>query len=257
VMNDVVCFVASASGECTDATQGFACATAEPGLAFVESKFDGILGCAFDSISVDNIPAPMDQIYKRPDCAARQLSFYLNRDENDASTGGEMTLCGYDSTMIQGRISWESLKAEDYWRISIGQIYIQASGNTIVSQQIDGVVDTGTSLLAGPAAITDAINKDIGAKALIAGEYTIDCARLNSLPLICFTLDGQDFCLKGTDYVLQVTAQGVTECLSGFESIDLGGGTPLFILGDVFIGRFYTVFDFGNNRVGLANVASH
>jgi len=56
--------------------------------------------------------------------------------------------------------------------------------------------------------------------------------------------------------VLQVTAGGTTQCLSGFESIDLGGGTPLFILGDVFIGRFYTIFDFGNNRVGFANVAN-
>jgi len=36
--------------------------------------------------------------------------------------------------------------------------------------------------------------------------------------------------------------------VSGFMSIDL----DLFILGDVFLGAYYSVFDVANNRVGFA-----
>merc|ERR1711915_192830 len=59
----------------------------------------------------------------------------------------------------------------------------------------------------------------------------------------------------GTEFVI-VYGAGSVECISGFMGMDLPMGER-WILGDVFIGKFYTEFDMGNSRVGFANAISH
>jgi cathepsin D len=253
VDDDVVCF---GSGEdtsfCTDKSQGFACAKDEPGLAFVLAKFDGILGMAWDSISVDKIAQPMDQIFNHPACTQQLFAFWLNRDD-ESQVGGEMTLCDLDKKHYKGDIVYENLTGTDYWRINIGGLKV---GDEQIVGTAAAIIDTGTSLLVGPTELVSQIQTIIGGFPIAPGEYVVLCNLVEFLPTLHITIGGRDFALKPEDYILKESEEGVDICIVGISGLDFPPSVgDLWILGDVFIGRYYSVFDHANKRVGFADAA--
>jgi saccharopepsin len=74
------------------------------------------------------------------------------------------------------------------------------------------------------------LNSQIGATKSWNGQYTLDCAKVPSLPDLTFTFGGKKYPLKGEDYILNV--QGT--CMSAFTGMDIAGGT-IWIVGQYLV----------------------
>jgi len=215
------------------------------GYAYALGKFDGILGLGFTSISIDGTPTVFENAIDQHVVQQPIFSFYLGDN-----APGELTFGGYDAGKFVGDdLTYVKLSAATYWQIKMDEV--SAGDDLVITGGDDGItaiVDSGTSLITGPKKDIVKIARSIGAKPNIMGEYTIDCAKIDDVPDIVFTIDNKPYTIPGKSAILQ--AQGT--CLFAFMGMDFPPPGPQWILGDVFMREYYTVFNYLDESIGFA-----
>ncbi|EDW66355.1 lysosomal aspartic protease [Drosophila virilis] len=220
-------------------SQTFAEATSEPGTSFNNAKFDGILGMAYQSLAVDNVVPPFYNMVSQGLVDQSVFSFYLARD-GTSSQGGELIFGGSDSSLYSGDLTYVPISEQGYWQFTMAGASIDGQS---LCDNCQAIADTGTSLLVVSEAAYDILNNVLN----VDENGLVDCSTVDKLPVLNLNIGGGKFTLEPAQYIIQSDGQ----CQSSFEYM----GTDFWILGDVFIGKYYTEFDLGNNRIGFAPVA--
>lgn len=229
--------------------QEFAEATSEPGLAFAFGKFDGILGLAYDTISVNKIVPPVYNAINQGLLDEPSFGFYLGDTQKDENNGGVATFGGYDASLFKGKLTWLPVRRKAYWEVSfqgigLGDEYAELA-------KTGAAIDTGTSLITLPSSLAEIINAKIGATKSWSGQYQVDCATRDSLPDLTLNFGGYNFTLSAYEYTLEVSGS----CISAFTPLDFPEPIgDLAIIGDAFLRKYYSVYDLKKNAVGLAPV---
>lgn len=213
------------------------------GMAYSIGKFDGILGLGFTSISVGGVPTVFEEAIKQNKVDQPIFSFYLG-DNKD----GELTFGGYDPNKFEGDLKYVDLESATYWEIAMDSIEAGDYKKDSADGKITSIVDSGTSLITGPRAEISKLAKAVGATANIVGEYTIDCDKVPDLPDIVFSIGGTEYVVPGPKTVIQAQST----CLFAFMAMDIPAPGPQWILGDVFMREFYTVFNYHDKSIGFA-----
>ncbi|XP_021774695.1 aspartic proteinase-like isoform X1 [Chenopodium quinoa] len=342
--------------------QVFVEALAEKSIDLIFMKFDGVLGLGLQDISVGS-EAPLWYNMIQQKLVSQQIfSLWLNQNALSTEVGGEIVFGGINWKRHRGDHVYVPMANSEYWQIEFNGLDIANSSTGHCSDGCAAIIDSGTSLLAGPTMIIAEINHAIGAEGIVSlecrtvvsnygsliwdhliaglepervcsavglclynnktgymsdGIHTVvdggyeensstvnntaycsfcemaviylqvqirerkakeivlnfmnklceklpnpgqksfvDCKKIRSMPPVSFTIGDKAFPLMPEQYILKVKQSGSHVCLNGFVGVDVPSPQgPIWILGNIFLGAYHTVFDYGNLRVGFAKAA--
>jgi hypothetical protein len=230
---------------------------------FADQPMDGILGLGFQTLAVDNVMPPVQNMIEQKKLANPLFTVWMTAIHAENETGGLITLGDYDKQHCSQQVDWIPLSSATYYQFALDGVKVGSSqGNeelVLLSPQsmvgAQAISDTGTSLIAGPTRDVQQIAQRLGGVLdRSQGVYNIDCDKAKNLPPVVFTLNGKEFAVEAKNYVVEIedNGQGQKQCFLGFEGQPTQGGGPQWILGDCFIRQFCQIYDMGNKRLGLA-----
>ncbi|KAL7318316.1 hypothetical protein PS15m_004550 [Mucor circinelloides] len=214
---------------------------------------DGIFGLAFPPLAYTGIKASIVQdLHMAGSIPSPIVSFHLGHSRDGGK--GEILFGDINQNHFEGELKYVPVTVKKYWQVDMTGV--EVGGTNVLASTMPAIVDTGTTLIIVPSAISKAIHKAIpGAEYDPMYGWRIPCAFANdnSTESINIKLGDQDFPLYLRDLVRAKASQSLSTgksrlCYSGVAEAN----TPLVILGDTFLRSYYSVYDFGNARVGLA-----
>ncbi|KAI0081062.1 acid protease [Panus rudis PR-1116 ss-1] len=232
---------------------------------------DGILGIGPVDLTVgtltpdtrSTIPTVTDNLFSQGVITQNLVAVSFQPTTSLSSTNGELTFGGTDSSKFTGSITFAPITrtspASEFWGIDQSVRY---GSNTNILSTTAGIVDTGTTLT---LIASDALRRYQSATGAVADRNTgllrLTTAQFNNLQSLFFTIAGTTFEFTAN---AQIWPRALNSAIGGTSNNvylivgDLGtnSGEGLdFIDGMTFLERFYSVFDTGNRRVGLATTS--
>ncbi|GAW80704.1 aspartyl proteinase [Plasmodium gonderi] len=146
----------------------------------------------------------------------------------------------------------EEEKWNDFWEVNLIDIQLSDKNlNICENKKCRAAIDTGSSLLTGPSNIMQPLIEKL--------DLQKDCSNKKNLPNISFILKnvhGKEVKLDFTpdDYILEETDEedNSVQCVIGIMSLDIPAPRgPIFVFGNVFIRKYYSIFDNDHKLVGL------
>ncbi|ETW03623.1 hypothetical protein, variant 2 [Aphanomyces invadans] len=213
---------------------------------------DGLVGLGFESLAKISRPTLFTTLASHFTEVRNMFAMYMTAEPNQE--GSELHLGGYDLSVVGDNASWHftptvklpGFNAFTYWAVQMNGFSVRNETDNHCDPFCYAIIDTGTSLISIPETqyteIVQAITRGLACDGLTCHDVTLDSfppLKLGMVPDNVFTLQPRDY----------ISCDARKTCRIQFQN---SGDEAWWVLGDIFIKTYYTLFDVDNLRVGFA-----
>jgi cathepsin D len=257
--------------------QGFISLTDATG--FAQSASDGLMGMGFSTIANTGYPTFFENLIAQKTVTKPEFAFYLGRGKSNTTGLSELYLGGQDTARYTGNPKSVPVTTKGYWQVALDAVTVngQSAGVTTKGQ---AAIDTGTTIVLAPTAAAAAIFALIpgaipmpllsGSTSLLLYAYPCNTAAKN-IPKIQFA--GTQFAINPLDFnfgslsssssLMSIlgasqlfdpdTAAKIGYCVAGIAAEDISPSENLYVVGDVFLKNWYSIYSYaGSASVSFA-----
>jgi len=227
--------------------------TSEDGSAFQNAKFAGIAGLAFPALSRGGVMPVFDQMIQKKVMNQNRFGFYLQEKKDGALWFDKVPADQHIGELTKHPLVMPAA----YWSLKLMDVKVHGKPTGVCPNGCKVAVDSGTSLLTGPTEGATTVLTQLG--------LNPGCSNFDDLGNLTFVLEAEDkdgkkfnkeYDLEPREYVLE--SMGRTSCRPGLSMLDVPAPNgPVWILGDMFMMKYFSVFDRDHNAIYLGRANPH
>ncbi|KAK1251278.1 hypothetical protein MKX07_005833 [Trichoderma sp. CBMAI-0711] len=225
-------------------TQGVESATRVSTEFVQDTVISGLVGLAFDSGNQVR-PHPQKTWFSN---AASSLAEPLFTADLRHGQNGSYNFGYIDTSVAKGPVAYTPVdNSQGFWEFTASGYSV--GGGKLNRNSIDGIADTGTTLLLLDDNVVDAYYANVQSAQYDNQQEGVvfDCDE--DLPSFSFGVGSSTITIPGDLLNLTPLEEGSSTCFGGLQS---SSGIGINIFGDVALKAALVVFDLGNERLGWA-----
>jgi hypothetical protein len=235
ITKDKVCIEAA----CT--TVDIVTTTEESEAPFGDAPFDGILGLGLPKLGEGPAFNVLESMIRDKAVNIGLFSVFLGATDAEDS---EIVFGSFRPEHLASDLFWAPVMDTGFWQVGLETLLVRGERLNLTNSSF--ILDTGTSLLAGPTPMVNLLMDKLNVES--------DCSNYATLPDIGFVVAGRTLSLEAADYV---DRNGPKDCSLSLMTQDSAPGEgPMWIFGDPFLRKFVTVYNRDKMEVGIA-LAKH